>query len=64
MISFSDPQLSRRLSASLLLVAREEELQDIARIDDVIVGLVFRLWVLVLAQGLCPVTNWWSFTKR
>jgi hypothetical protein len=64
LLDLAAPRVALEQRVALRLVAREEELQDIARIDDGVVGFVFRIWVIVLAQGLCPVTNWWSFTKR
>ncbi len=64
LLDLAAPRVALEQRIALLLVAREEELQDVARIDDGVVGFVFRIWVIVLAQGLCPVTNWWSFTKR
>ena len=43
LLDLAAPRVALEQRIALLLVAREEELQDIARIDDVVVGFIFRL---------------------
>ena len=42
-LDLAAPRVALEQRIALLLVAREEELQDIARIDDVVVGFIFGL---------------------
>ena len=43
LLDLAAPRVALEQRIALLLVPREEELQDIARIDDVVVGFIFRL---------------------
>ena len=43
LLDLAAPRVALEQRVALLLVAREEELQDVARIDDVVVGFIFRL---------------------
>ncbi len=57
LLDLAAPRVALEQRIALLLVAREEEPQDVTRIDDGVVGFIFRIRDVVLAQGLCPVTN-------
>jgi hypothetical protein len=57
LLDLAAPRVALEQRIALLLVAREEEPQDVARVDDGVVGFILRIWDVVLAQGLRPVTN-------